>query len=126
MVNVLGGQWQENYDNKEGVEIMKIMEMFSRRRGFTDNNQGIVLMTVIFAAILIFGGIALLWFLSQIIVPLIILLVTVIIFSFVLKRIWGIRAPEALGRGAGKAIRYGERGVKAGASWFETLIGKGR
>lgn len=99
---------------------MKKIDIFNkRRRGFTDNNQGIVLMTVIFALVIIVGGIALLLVLSQIIVPLIILLVLVIVSAFVAKYLFGLKAPFRAVEVAGEA---GMQYAKKGAGWFERLI----
>lgn len=103
---------------------MKKLDIFNkRRRGFTDNDQSVVFMTVIFLLIVVVGGVAVLWMLSQIIVPLIILLVVVIIFSIVLKRVWGVKVPEAIGKGVTAVGKMGVPYVKKGASWFDKLIG---
>lgn len=103
---------------------MKKIEIFNKkRRGLTGNDQGVVIMTVIFALIVIVGGIALLFMLSQIIVPLIILMVVVIIFSIVLKRVWGVDAPRAIGKGVMAVGTAGVPYATKGASWFTKLIG---
>ena len=106
---------------KNEVKYMKRIDIFNkRRRGLIANNEGIVIMTVIFALIVIVGGIALLWVLSQIIIPLIILMVLVLVFAYVIKYWFGRKEPFRAVEAVGEAgVRY----VKKGASWFERLIG---
>lgn len=108
--------------------MKKMIDMFNnRRRGFTDNTQGIVIMTVIFLLILIVGGIALLFVLSKIIVPLIILIVVVIVASVVIKWVFGVKTTKYIGKGVeyagGRAMGYGQKGIRSGATWFGKLIG---
>lgn len=107
---------------------MKKIDIFNkRRRGFTDNNQGIAVMatlTALMPLLVIVGIIVVIWMLSQFIVPLIILIVVIIVLSVVVKWAFGIRAPKYLTKGVEEAVRYGERGITAGAGWFEKLIGR--
>ena len=104
---------------------MKKLDIFNkRRRGFTSNHDGILgfgLGATIL--ILLVADVIALWMLSQIIVPLIILIVAIIILSVVLKRVWGVPAPEAIGR---EVAAVGETAIpyaKKGVSWFTKLIG---
>ena len=101
---------------------MKKIKIFNRRRGFIDNNQGVVIMTVIFALIVIVGGLALLFMLSQIIVPLILLIVLVVVVSVAFKFVFRVKTPKYVSRGIEEAARYGEKGARAGVSWIGRVL----
>lgn len=98
--------------------MKKIIDIFNkRRRRLADNNQGIAFLGML---ALIGAGIVLLLVLQQIIVPLIILIVVVIVLAFVVKRVFGIEAPRAIGKAV---TAIGAPVAKKGVGWFEKLLG---
>ena len=104
---------------------MKKIKIFNRRRYFIDNDQGVIGM-LIMLLLLIIGGIFLLSMLSQAIIPLMLLIILVVVTSVAVKWVFRVRMPTYVGQTAARygksAVGYGEKGIKAGASWFDRIL----